>query len=490
MTLTADIDLIDAALGRIREEFETNPTAEKFMEHRGSIIRLEQTLRGTTTLHAAVAVAAEQADAGRLVGSTSFLDWMMKELDLSFPEAMHRYQLGHMLYHEPSADPQPEPDPDPAREDETDLERAEREAREKTEREAREKAERDARLKAQEKARARARQARLNAEKTRIINQELDKLKDGTKPSRDELFHLALIEAESRTPGDLRRWVRAHVNKANSYSADPLAAHKNRRIRLGKQDAAGGCAIDGYLSPPMAALVQNALDSMSKIGSLMEDPTAVDIRTPGQRRADAFAEVFRRFNEDMLPNRKGIGSIVVSLSAKDIANLESNGPGYRYNTNTGVQLTPYDIFCLGTAQHDFGAVLDTESGRPLYLGRTKRSASLEQRIALLASELVCTGEDCEAPMSGCDVHHIQPWSRGGRTDIDQLTFQCHGDHPKNRIEQDGAGNMGHMDIDPATGRVGYQPADPNTPLRFNETQAQSESGGARTRGQPWPDEAA
>jgi hypothetical protein len=140
------------------------------------------------------------------------------------------------------------------------------------------------------------------------------------------------------------------------------------------------------------------------------------------------------------------------MTADDVAGLEKKGAGHRYPTNTGVGLSDYEILSPGVTQFDFGAMLDSLSGRPLYLGRTRRSASLEQWIALLVSELVCTAPGCCQPLIRCDAQHMHPWSRGERTDITNLTGQCFHHHPA-----DGSS------------------------VQFNGTAVQEQSGGARAR---------
>ncbi|WP_244881043.1 HNH endonuclease signature motif containing protein [Tsukamurella pseudospumae] len=70
------------------------------------------------------------------------------------------------------------------------------------------------------------------------------------------------------------------------------------------------------------------------------------------------------------------------------------------------------------------------AGRPLYLGREKRLASADQRIALYGSEKGCSAPRCDAPATRCQVHHITEWADGGRTDIDVLTLACDKHHGK------------------------------------------------------------
>ncbi len=61
-------------------------------------------------------------------------------------------------------------------------------------------------------------------------------------------------------------------------------------------------------------------------------------------------------------------------------------------------------------------------GDPLWLGRTQRSASAGQRIVLAARDGGCA--NCAAPAEGGEPHHIEWFSRGGPTDIDNLALLC------------------------------------------------------------------
>ena len=73
-------------------------------------------------------------------------------------------------------------------------------------------------------------------------------------------------------------------------------------------------------------------------------------------------------------------------------------------------------------------VFEDHTERPLYLGRTKRIASADQRIVLHNKERGCTAPGCDVPGDRCEVHHIDEWENGGLTDIDKLTFGCGPDH--------------------------------------------------------------
>jgi hypothetical protein len=68
------------------------------------------------------------------------------------------------------------------------------------------------------------------------------------------------------------------------------------------------------------------------------------------------------------------------------------------------------------------------NGRPLHLGRRRRLASADQRLALIAADGGCTSPGCIIPADQCQIHHVRPHAHGGRTDMDNLTLVCDSDH--------------------------------------------------------------
>ena len=72
-------------------------------------------------------------------------------------------------------------------------------------------------------------------------------------------------------------------------------------------------------------------------------------------------------------------------------------------------------------------VLDGD-GVALDLGRSKRLATREQRIALSAMQATCSHPDCTVTIDECRIHHLTPWRLGGRTDLAQLAPLCETHH--------------------------------------------------------------
>lgn len=101
-------------------------------------------------------------------------------------------------------------------------------------------------------------------------------------------------------------------------------------------------------------------------------------------------------------------------------------------------------------------------GRPLDVGRHQRLFTRAQRIAIAVRDGGCVGIGCRAPISQCEMHHIDHWAADrGRTDVDDGVPLCRNHHL-------GLHNRGERIVrerDPVTGRDSYwlhAPPDPRT----------------------------
>lgn len=101
-------------------------------------------------------------------------------------------------------------------------------------------------------------------------------------------------------------------------------------------------------------------------------------------------------------------------------------------------------------------------GRPLDVGRHQRLFTRAQRIAIAVRDGGCVGIGCRAPISQCEMHHIDHWAADrGRTDVDDGVPLCRNHHL-------GLHNRGEKIVrerDPVTGRDAYwlhAPPDPRT----------------------------
>lgn len=71
---------------------------------------------------------------------------------------------------------------------------------------------------------------------------------------------------------------------------------------------------------------------------------------------------------------------------------------------------------------------DPVTGVVLDVGRTRYRPPAALADAVRARDLTCTHPGCQVPAARCDIDHIQPWSEGGTTSLDNLTALCEAHH--------------------------------------------------------------
>lgn len=427
--------------------FVTSPSADVLEENIEAIIALENLFNLKATIDAAVAQAAILARAGKHAASSKTIDFLTGILGISRAEAHRRLDRATLHYPDTSDDP------------------------------------------VHEHTLAATTEQHISGEKQTIITTALNKLAEGTDLTPAQFHAQAVKEATRRSPEDLRTWARNTVRKANNALApDHTRAHRKRSFHIGPVDHDGGCYFKGYAPAELAALMEAAITPRAKKGVLAIVEASEDKRSSEQRRADALWYVFRTFHQGLTHAHGGIGSIVLCLSAKDLDVMPAGG----YPTNTHASLTPLEVLRLGEAKYDFALALDPDTGDPLRLGRSKRLAGMEQKIALQAALQVCSHPGCEQPAVACDVHHLLAWAKGGFTDIENLTLLCAHHHSENDDTRRNP-ERGFADRCSVTGRIGFRSpptlANPQGGIMFNDSAAQQKSCGRTTREQHWPTQA-
>lgn len=146
-----------------------------------------------------------------------------------------------------------------------------------------------------------------------------------------------------------------------------------------------------------------------------------DMRTLSQRQHDALNALVRgQLGDPKLGQHNGLPvAVIASTTLREL----TSGTG-RAVTGGGTLLPMRDLIRMGRHAYHYLAVFDEHSSRPLYLGRSRRIASPDQRVVLYAHDRGCTHLGCDAPGYWCEVHHLNEWAAGGMTDADNLTFAC------------------------------------------------------------------
>ena len=89
-----------------------------------------------------------------------------------------------------------------------------------------------------------------------------------------------------------------------------------------------------------------------------------------------------------------------------------------------VEVTNADAADGATAPAELTRLLMCAAVAVLYVGRTQRIVTPQQRRALEARDKHCIFPGCRAHPRRCQAHHVQEWEHDGCTDIDNLGLLC------------------------------------------------------------------
>lgn len=180
--------------------------------------------------------------------------------------------------------------------------------------------------------------------------------------------------------------------------------------------------IDALLAKLAAPGMCNpAEESPTVDGDATEESAARDDRSVGQRQHDALSALLRdRLGDPGLGQHRGLPvTIIASATVQDI----QAQAGYAL-TAGGTLLPMSDLIRMASHSWHYLTIFDGCDGRALWLGRTKRIATVDQRLVLHNRDRGCTAPGCDKPGYLTEVHHVTDWAAGGGTDVDDLTLAC------------------------------------------------------------------
>ncbi|ADG80323.1 HNH nuclease domain-containing protein OS=Tsukamurella paurometabola (strain ATCC 8368 / DSM/ CCUG 35730 / CIP 100753 / JCM 10117 / KCTC 9821 / NBRC 16120/ NCIMB 702349 / NCTC 13040) OX=521096 GN=Tpau_3745 PE=4 SV=1 [Tsukamurella paurometabola] len=266
-------------------------------------------------------------------------------------------------------------------------------------------------------------------------------------PSVDQpevLEDILVTAAREVTPEDVAKVGQRAIEllDPDGVEPNPEKARRARGLEIGRQDKNLVSDFGGTLSAECRALMEAVFAKYARPGvhnpddpdSPAEGATADqlheaaerDHRSLAQRQHDALTHALRlAVSSGELGQHRGLSCVPIITMGID--QLESE-VGVA-TTATGGRLSITDAIRMAGTNPKYVLLLDLHQ-RPLFLGREKRLATADQRIALYGSEHGCTAPGCDAPATRTQVHHVTEWQNGGRTDITGLTLACDAHHSK------------------------------------------------------------
>lgn len=281
----------------------------------------------------------------------------------------------------------------------------------------------------------------LDVEHLRAIQKFFRDLPEGLHPAQVDKAEAFLAEkAEELRPDQLEivaDKLAVTLNPDGTFS-DEYRARQRGFQWCGRQRADGMSVARLVATPALRAAIEALFAKFAAPGMCNPDdqiPTTAgepdpeaadrDRRLTAQRQHDALEAMLRsRLGDPALGRHNGLPvTIVATTSVEQLCAATGHAV-----TAGGTQIPMRDLIRMASHAWHYLCVFDRHTEQPLYLGRSKRIASADQRLVLYAKERGCTAPGCDMPGYLTEVHHIQEWATGGQTDIGDLTLSCKPHH--------------------------------------------------------------
>ena len=258
-----------------------------------------------------------------------------------------------------------------------------------------------------------------------------DKVRHVTRVAQAVDEALWLEVARHASGSQLVRICRGFERATQSDVAGDAEAQLARRGLRSWWRADGMLELFGVLPPEDGAVVLAALEKVqlgpatNGVGAVrgMEGVVVDPAEDPwAARRADALVEVANQWLAGTATGSSPSPRVVVHV---DLASLVGNlDAGCRIQDGPAL---PAVVARRIGCDTELVAIAERD-GAPLDVGRSRRTISARQRLALQARDSTCRFPGCGVPAHRTEGHHLQHWADGGKTDLANLVLLCRFHH--------------------------------------------------------------
>lgn len=223
-------------------------------------------------------------------------------------------------------------------------------------------------------------------------------------------------DAERMTPEEFARSLRDLVRALERDQGIERDRRQRRETRLTKRiDRDGMYTLTARLHPELGHTIFNAIDAqVAKRIRAGADRTA----DRSQLAAEALGDLVTGGHQAIRPAE---AEIRIHIDAATL--LDAPHADIVCEYDDGIPLPPPTVRRLVCNGRIVPIVIDT-NGVVLDAGREQRLANRHQRRALRAMYATCAFHGCDVAFNRCEIHHIQPFELGGRTDLADLIPLC------------------------------------------------------------------
>ena len=240
----------------------------------------------------------------------------------------------------------------------------------------------------------------------------------------------AMAEAEAVLVPQLAQLGIADTNAvmthfARTATADGFEPVERAGTLQHTQTGDGTWHLTGHLNPIDGLVIDQALNIA------ITDNADGETRCHSQRRADASVAVHQFFldhhTEALTARRRPHVTMVLHGDHLADGTAEADHGGRVPIVGSAIERLLCDC--------EIGRAVLSATGELLDYGRRTRTIPRPLRHAVETRDRHCRHAGCDRPGSWCEVHHVNPWLRGGHTAIGNLVLLCSRHH--HRIHQPG-----------------------------------------------------
>jgi hypothetical protein len=138
--------------------------------------------------------------------------------------------------------------------------------------------------------------------------------------------------------------------------------------------------------------------------------------------ADAAVEVARRSRGADVITKHRARPVILAMTEMSVLWDQLRVKGWCQLAD-GTRLTANQIRRMACEAEIIPMVMSDE-GVPLDVGRSVRFATYKQRLGARAMHPTCAAEGCDVDFDWCEIHHLEPWEKGGLTNFENLAPLC------------------------------------------------------------------
>jgi hypothetical protein len=216
--------------------------------------------------------------------------------------------------------------------------------------------------------------------------------------------------------------MRAWAAKADALLDDETEPpERPNRLHLSKTLDGGG-ELSGSFDAELTDLIATAIRLATT-----KDAKGEPVRSPGEKRADAMADICRFFLDHQTSRLGGRHRPHVNT----IVDLDKRAAGdpTAGRTVDGITLTPETISRL-LCDCGVHRVVTKGPSTILDYGSTTQTIPAPVFSSLVVRDGHCRWPGCDRPSTWCDGHHIWHWEDGGPTRLDNLVLLCRRHHTR------------------------------------------------------------